>query len=90
MRTSRRKKMCLQGYIHCIPYGNVSFVIKLSPLQPGYVMMVCASPPTSSHIAVIRTERREIIVGAGAGRVRARDGINSRNQRSVCRYQLER
>ena len=86
--------MCLQGYIHCIPYGNVSFVIKLSPLQPGYVMIVCAFPPTSSHIAVSRTERREIIVsvgvGAGVGRVRARDGINYRNQRSVCRYQLER
>jgi hypothetical protein len=37
-----------QGYIHCIPYGKVSFVTKLSPLHPGYVITVCASPSPSS------------------------------------------
>lgn len=39
-----------QGYIHCMPNGNVSFVTKLSPLQPGYEITVC--PFTNDkHIA---------------------------------------
>jgi hypothetical protein len=38
-----------------MPYGNVSFVTKLSPLHPGYVSTVCAStlcshPP--NHTAI--------------------------------------
>jgi len=37
-----------QGYIHCIPYGKVSFVTRLSPLHPGYVSTVCA-PTLCSH-----------------------------------------
>lgn len=40
-----------QGYIHCMPYGNVSFVIRLSPLHPGYVMTVCASTSPNNAIA---------------------------------------
>jgi hypothetical protein len=32
----------LHGYIHCMPNGNVSFEIRLFPLHPGYVRMVCA------------------------------------------------
>jgi hypothetical protein len=45
-----------QGYIHCIPYGKVSFVTKLSPLQPGYVSTVCASPSPSSTNPTARTD----------------------------------
>ena len=37
----RKEKPNLQGYIHCMPKGKVSFVMRLSPLQPGYVMTVC-------------------------------------------------
>jgi len=29
-----------QGYDHCIPKGNVSFVTKVFPRQPGYVIMI--------------------------------------------------
>lgn len=32
----------LHGYIHCMPYGKVALVIRLSPLHPGYTMTVCA------------------------------------------------
>ena len=47
--------MDLQGYDHCMPYGQYSpsvpnplvsstvpLACKLSPLHPGYVMTVCA------------------------------------------------
>jgi len=44
----------LQGYIHCMPYGNVSFVMRVFPLHPGYEMMMCAeasvAPSTASII----------------------------------------
>jgi hypothetical protein len=45
-----------QGYIHCIPYGKVSLVTKLSPLHPGYVSTVCASPRPSSNNPTAITE----------------------------------
>lgn len=32
----------VHGYIHCMPYGKVSLVIRLLPLVPGYVKTVCA------------------------------------------------
>lgn len=35
-------RLYLQGYIHCMPNGNVSFSIRLLPLHPGYVRMTCA------------------------------------------------
>jgi hypothetical protein len=34
-----------------MPYGNVSFVTRLSPLHPGYVKTVWASDPPSSRLA---------------------------------------
>ena len=42
LASSQKKCLDLHGYIHCMPYGKVEFVIKLSPLHPGYVIMVCA------------------------------------------------
>ena len=55
-----------QGYIHCMPYGKVSLVIKLSPLHPGYVMTVCAStnPSSARHGAISRLEKRIVDVCA--------------------------
>jgi hypothetical protein len=35
-----------------MPYGKVSFVIKLSPLHPGYVITVCACT-TANNVAAI-------------------------------------
>jgi hypothetical protein len=51
-----------QGYIHCIPYGKVSFVTRLSPLHPGYVSTVCAPtlcshPP--NHTAITATDKSD-------------------------------
>ena len=50
-----------QGYIHCMPKGKVSFVIKLSPLHPGYVRTECAST-TTAHIAASSQFREENMV----------------------------
>jgi hypothetical protein len=53
-RSGRRGS--LHGYIHCMPYGNDEFVIKLLPLHPGYVMIVCAdvsaAPATATNVDV--------------------------------------
>lgn len=38
------------GYIHCMPYGKVSLVIRLFPRQPGYVMTVCADASVAAAI----------------------------------------
>ncbi len=51
-----------QGYIHCMPYGNVSFVTRLLPRQPGYVMMVCADD-------IERAERKAVRRGSGEKRI---------------------
>jgi hypothetical protein len=40
--SSQKERLDLHGYIHCMPYGKVAFVIKLSPLHPGYVITLCA------------------------------------------------
>lgn len=50
-RTTDGKRAYSQGYIHCMPYGNVAFVTKLSPLHPGYVTTVCASTAAARHNA---------------------------------------
>lgn len=44
-------------------------MIRLSPLHPGYVMTVCAFPPTSIHIAAIRNENLETMVLGHSNRV---------------------
>lgn len=67
-------------------------MIRLSPLQPGYVITVCAFAAASSHIAAIRAESREAMVDCcgGLSRGRARYAvvlILSIND--PCRYQLE-
>lgn len=54
------KVVDLHGYIHCMPYGNVEFVIKLSPLHPGYVMMVCAA--ASVDTAIVRNIEESILL----------------------------
>lgn len=46
----------LQGYIHCMPKGNESFVMRLSPLQPGMVMTVCAEASVARLASVTSTE----------------------------------
>ena len=43
-------RMPPHGYIHCMPNGNVSFVMRLLPRHPGYVMIVCA-------VEMLRRER---------------------------------
>lgn len=87
-----RTRTCLQGYDHCIPYGQEALVIRLSPLHPGYVSTVCAFATASSHIAAIRAESCEAMVDCGGvwSRGRARYAvvlILSIND--PCRYQLE-
>ena len=55
-------KVCyLHGYIHCMPYGKVSFVIRLSPRQPGYVMTVCAA--VNVDRATVRMNVGSIVAG---------------------------
>ncbi len=47
-----------------MPYGNVSFVIRLSPLQPGYVMTVCAA--VNVETATVRIiDENMLMVGSG-------------------------
>lgn len=48
------------GYIHCMPYGKLSFVMRLSPRQPGYVMMVCAA--ASVETATVRIIEESILL----------------------------
>lgn len=43
-----------------MPYGKVSFVIRLSPRQPGYVMMVCAA--ASVDRATVKTIEESILL----------------------------
>ena len=44
-----------------MPYGKVSFVIRLSPRQPGYVMTVCAA--VNVDRATVRMNVGSIVAG---------------------------
>lgn len=43
-----------------MPYGKLSFVMRLSPRQPGYVMMVCAA--ASVVTATVRIIEESILL----------------------------
>lgn len=44
--------MNVHGYSHCIPYGCDSLVMRLFPLDPGYVSTMCADAADAATIAV--------------------------------------
>lgn len=52
----------LHGYIHCMPYGNVSFVMRLSPLHPGYVRTVCADDSVAALTSTSNVEENIVFV----------------------------
>lgn len=56
----------LHGYIHCMPYGKVSFVMRELPLQPGYEMTLWAEV-RAAKASVMNTENIfvDLIVGDG-------------------------
>lgn len=52
----------LHGYIHCMPYGNVSLVMRLSPLHPGYVRTVCADESVAAPMSASNVEENIVFV----------------------------
>ena len=42
----------VHGYNHCMPYGNVSFVMRLLPLEPGNVMKEWAWATAAKQSAI--------------------------------------
>ena len=73
----------LHGYIHCMPYGKVSLVIRLSPRHPGYVMTVCAAVSVERAVASINVES---IVAGGMGyglSQRELSGVTARVERPL-------
>lgn len=52
----------LHGYIHCMPKGNESLVIRLSPLHPGYVRTVCADDSVAALMSASNVEENILCV----------------------------
>ena len=52
----------LHGYIHCMPNGNVSLVMRLSPLHPGYVRTVCADDSVAALMSATNVEENIVFV----------------------------
>lgn len=50
------------GYIHCMPNGNVSLVMRLSPLHPGYVRTVCADDSVAALMSASNVEENIMFV----------------------------
>lgn len=50
------------GYIHCMPNGNVSLVMRLSPLHPGYVRTVCAEDSVAALMSASNVEENIVFV----------------------------
>lgn len=52
----------LHGYIHCMPYGKESLVMRLSPLHPGYVRTVCADESVAAPMSASNVEENIVFV----------------------------